>query len=170
MTKNSKQSVIVIGELRKRASEADAKLKRLYDTIENGVADFSDPMLKGRIAELKASRDRARTDAERAQDAIERVGPSITPQSLKTFARQARKRMRTGERRLPSRSPPRARPARRSRCERSSHHGIEKRTAAHARRRGFWRSQFCTEVARPKRFELLTPRFVVWCSIRGYLS
>jgi|TARA_R110000868_G_scaffold38_1_gene311 multimeric flavodoxin WrbA len=25
---------------------------------------------------------------------------------------------------------------------------------------------FCSEVARPKRFELLTPRFVVWCSIQ----
>ena len=24
----------------------------------------------------------------------------------------------------------------------------------------------CTEVVRPKRFELLTPRFVVWCSIQ----
>ena len=32
-------------------------------------------------------------------------------------------------------SPPRARSTRRSRCERSSHHGVEKRTAAHARRR-----------------------------------
>ena len=31
---------------------------------------------------------------QRAQDAIERVGPSVTPQSLKTFARQARRRMR----------------------------------------------------------------------------
>jgi hypothetical protein len=47
--------------------------------------------------------------------------------------------------------------------------GVEKRTAAHARRRfkrkngGFWRAQFCTEVARPKRFELLTPRFVDCC-------
>ena len=46
----------------------------------------------------------------------------------------------------------------------------EKRAAAHARRRfrrkngGFWRVQFCTEMARPKRFELLTPRFVVWFS------
>ena len=28
------------------------------------------------------------------------------------------------------------------------------------------RAQFCTEMARPKRFELLTPRFVVWCSIQ----
>ena len=36
-----------------------------------------------------------RVDAERAQEAIDRTGPSITPQALKTFARQARKRMRT---------------------------------------------------------------------------
>jgi site-specific DNA recombinase len=84
-----------IAELRKRASEADAKLKRLYDAIENGIADLADPMLKERIEELKAIRDQARADAERAEDAIERLGPSITLQALKTFARQARKRMRT---------------------------------------------------------------------------
>jgi site-specific DNA recombinase len=52
-------------------------------------------MLKDRIVELNAIREQARAYAERAQDAIERVGPSITPQALKTFARQARKRMRT---------------------------------------------------------------------------
>jgi site-specific DNA recombinase len=52
-------------------------------------------MLKDRVAELKATRDQARADAERAEGALERVGPSITPQSLKAFARQARKRMRT---------------------------------------------------------------------------
>jgi site-specific DNA recombinase len=84
-----------IAELRKRASEADAKLKRLYDAIENGVADLTDPMLKDRIAELKAIRDQARGDAQRAEDAIERLGPSITAQALKTFAKQARNRMRT---------------------------------------------------------------------------
>jgi site-specific DNA recombinase len=84
-----------IAELRKRASEADAKLKRLYDAIENGIADLADPMLKDRIAELRAIRDQARVDAERAEDAIERLGPSITPRALTTFAKQARKRMRT---------------------------------------------------------------------------
>jgi site-specific DNA recombinase len=52
-------------------------------------------MLKDRIAELKATRDQARLDAERAEEAIERGGPTITPQTLKTFARTARKRMRT---------------------------------------------------------------------------
>src|SRR3974390_2378344 len=82
-----------IAELRKRAAEADAKLKRLYDAIENGIADLSAPMLKDRVAELKATRDQARLDAERAQEAIDRAGPIITPQALKTFARRAPKGM-----------------------------------------------------------------------------
>src|SRR3984893_12409031 len=91
----SERQATHIAELRKRASEADAKLKRHYDAIENGVTDLSDLMLKDRIAELKAIRDQARADAERAEGAIERQGPTITPKSIKTFARTARKRMRT---------------------------------------------------------------------------
>ena len=152
-----------IAELRKRAAEVDAKLKRLYDAIENGVADLADPMLKDRIAELKAIRDQARADAERAEGALERVGPTITPQSLKTFARQARKRMRTesgGYRRDYLR-------ALAQRVEVDAKElrimGVEKRAAAHARRRfkrkngGFWRAQFCTEVAPPTGFEPVLP-------------
>jgi hypothetical protein len=65
------------------------------DAIENGVADLADAMLKDRVAELKAIRDQANADAARAEGAAERVGPSITPKALKTFAREARKRMRT---------------------------------------------------------------------------
>jgi hypothetical protein len=68
-----------IADLRKRAAEGDAKLKRLYDAIQNGVADLTDPMLKARIVALKAIRDQAHTDAERAEGAIERFGPGITP-------------------------------------------------------------------------------------------
>ncbi len=67
--------------------------KRLYDAIENGVANLSDPMLKDRISELKATRDQARLNAERAEGAIERADDP--PQALKTFARTTRKRMRT---------------------------------------------------------------------------
>ena len=84
-----------IAELRKRAAEAEAKLKRLYDAIENGIADVSDPLLKERVTELKSIRDQARADAERAEGALDRAGPSITPKALKTFASQARRRMRT---------------------------------------------------------------------------
>jgi hypothetical protein len=83
-------------------SEADAKLKRLYDAIENGIADLSDPMLKDRVAELKAVRDQTRVDAERAQDAIERVAAS---QNIRQPGPQAHA---DRERRLSSRSPPRA--------------------------------------------------------------
>src|SRR5450631_4520400 len=79
---------------RRPAIEADAKLKRLYDAIENGVTDLSDLLLKDRITELKAIRDQARADAERAEGAINRQGPTITTQSIKAFARTARKRMR----------------------------------------------------------------------------
>ena len=94
-TERAERRKLHITELRKRAVEADAKLRRLYDAIENGVADLSDPMLRDRIGELKATRDQARLDAERAENAIERAGPTITPEALKTFARTARKRMRT---------------------------------------------------------------------------
>jgi site-specific DNA recombinase len=44
---------------------------------------------------LQAIRDQARADAERAEGALDRLGPSIQPRTLKTFARTARKRMRT---------------------------------------------------------------------------
>ncbi|WP_354112040.1 recombinase family protein [Bradyrhizobium sp. S3.12.5] len=90
----AKRRTAHIAELRKRAAEAEAKLKRLYDAIENGIADVSDPMLKERVTELKAVRDQARADAERAEGALDRAGPSITPRALKTFAGQARRRMR----------------------------------------------------------------------------
>nr|WP_315775749.1 zinc ribbon domain-containing protein [Bradyrhizobium sp. SZCCHNR1053] len=90
----SERQATHIAELRKRATEADAKLKRLYDAIENGVTDLSDMMLKNRITELKAIRDQARADTERAEGAINRQGPTITTQSIKAFARMARKRMR----------------------------------------------------------------------------
>jgi hypothetical protein len=48
-----------------RAAETDAKLNRLYDAIENGIADLADPMLKDRIAELNASKGQKRTDARK---------------------------------------------------------------------------------------------------------
>ena len=83
-----------IAELRKRAAEAEAKLKRLYEAIENGVVDMADPSLKDRIAELTAVRDQAQADAERAASAVERLGPAITSDSLRRFALAARRKLR----------------------------------------------------------------------------
>lgn len=46
-----------IAELSKRVAEAKAKLKRLYEAIENAVINAADPSLKDQIAELSAIRD-----------------------------------------------------------------------------------------------------------------
>jgi site-specific DNA recombinase len=78
----AERRTVHIAASRKRAAETDAKLKRLYDAIENGIADLADPMLKDRIAELKATDGQAHADAERAEGALDRLGPSITPRSL----------------------------------------------------------------------------------------
>ncbi len=84
-----------LAELNQRAAETDLRLKRLYDAIESGIADLADPALKDRIAGLKAIRDQARTDAERAQAALESSGhQSITPDMVRKFASTARERIR----------------------------------------------------------------------------
>ena len=84
-----------IAELNKRAAETDLRLKRLYDAIETGVADLDDPALKERIAGLKAIRDQAQADADRAQALAESAAQqAITPAMVQKFARTARERIR----------------------------------------------------------------------------
>ncbi len=84
-----------IAELNRRAAESEARLKRLYDAIESGIADLDDPALKDRIDGLKAIRDQAKADAERAQAMLQNSGSKVvTPQMLSKFARTARQRIR----------------------------------------------------------------------------
>jgi site-specific DNA recombinase len=84
-----------IGELNRRTAESEARLKRLYDAIAAGVADLNDPALKDRIDGLKAIRDQAKADAERAQAMLQHSGSqAVTPQMLSKFAHAARQRIR----------------------------------------------------------------------------
>jgi len=84
-----------LSELNRRATETDQRLNRLYDAIESGVADLNDNALKERIAALKAIRDQAKTDAERAQTALDNAGTqSVTHDMVQTFAHTARQRLR----------------------------------------------------------------------------
>ncbi len=83
-----------ITELRKRQAEAEAKLKRLYEAIENGLVNMADPSLKDRIAELTAIRDQSQADADRAVAAVDRLGPEITSESLRRFALAARRKLK----------------------------------------------------------------------------
>ncbi len=69
--------------------------KRLYDAIENGIADVNDSDLKDRIATLKASRDQAKSDAERVAASLGAAGQkAVAPDMLSKFAATARQRMR----------------------------------------------------------------------------
>src|SRR3546814_18867936 len=74
---------------------SELRLKRLYDAIEAGVADLADPALKDRIDGLKAIRDQAKADADRAQAMLQNSGQkAVTPQMLRKFASTARERIR----------------------------------------------------------------------------
>src|SRR3546814_3879010 len=44
-----------------------------------------------------STRDQARGDAERAVAHIEKIGPAITPESLRAFAMAARRKLRQGD-------------------------------------------------------------------------
>ena len=97
---------------------------------------------------------------------------AVSPDMVKTFAREARQRMRleNGDYR---REHLRALAQRVEVTDKEVRTmGNEVRTPAHLCRRfrrkinRIWSSEFCSEVAHPKRLELLTPRFVVWCSIQ----
>lgn len=84
-------------ELRRQAADADARLTRLYEAIESGVADVSDPNLKSRVTELKAIRDAARADADRAESRDGDAQEKITPEVLRRFAGEAKRRLRKGD-------------------------------------------------------------------------
>ncbi|BAV63286.1 recombinase family protein [Sphingobium cloacae] len=86
-----------VAELERRATEAETKLKRLYEAIEDGLIDMRDSSLKDRIAELTVIRDQTRGDAERAVAHIEKIGPAITAESLRRFALAAKRKLRNDD-------------------------------------------------------------------------
>ena len=59
------------------------------------MANIDDPALKDRIEGLKAIRDQAKADAERAQAMLDNTSSkAITPQMIRSFAKTARQRIR----------------------------------------------------------------------------
>jgi hypothetical protein len=168
-----------IAKLRKRATEADAKLKRLYDAIENGVTDLSDLMLKDRITELKAIRDQARADAERAEGAIDRLGQPSLPDRSRPLpgphASECAPRTAATGAIISARSPSASKSTRKNFALRDR----KANCCAHPCRRfkrkngEFWRAQFCTEVARPERLEhppQLSIQVVNWDGLRRNIA
>ncbi|WP_197425288.1 hypothetical protein [Caulobacter sp. CCH5-E12] len=83
-----------VADLRKCATETEAKLQRLYQAIEAGSADPNERSLKARIIELREIRDGLVGEADRTVAAMERAGTSLTPELLKQFAQATREMLR----------------------------------------------------------------------------
>jgi site-specific DNA recombinase len=80
--------------LQREVTDADEKLKRLYRLVEDGVTDLDD-VLKGRLASLKADRDRARAALEIAKAHLApeiRVDPAL----IERFGRVMRENLTSG--------------------------------------------------------------------------
>lgn len=84
-----------IAKLRRQAADADAKLTRLYDAIENGLTDTGDENLKTRLKELRMVRDSAKADADRAEGRASDRSADLTPEIVRRFAGEAKRRLRT---------------------------------------------------------------------------
>lgn len=84
-----------LADLRRRITETDQRLGRLYDAIESGVAALDDVGLKDRIAGLKAIRDQATADAERIQMTLDSRGnQAITTDMIDALSDAARSGLR----------------------------------------------------------------------------
>lgn len=84
-----------LADLRRRITETDQRLNRLYDAIESGVAAMDDVGLKDRIANLRAVRDQATADAERIQATLESAGvQEFNPAMIDALSAAARGAMR----------------------------------------------------------------------------
>ncbi len=77
-------------------TDADTRLKRLYGSIEEGIADGADPTLKQRLDTLRTDRNRARDALERLREQI-REPVAIAPERVAMFASEMRARLREGE-------------------------------------------------------------------------
>lgn len=75
--------------LRGKLSEVETRLSRLYQAIEHGVADPTDPMLKDRVVAVKTERDIAKAAFDRAVSEMSpeaRITKTRLPRSWKRCA------------------------------------------------------------------------------------
>lgn len=85
----------LVADLNKKSAEAQQKLSRLYQAIENGVADMDDADFAQRVSALKLARDQANVEAERASNALEAAtSKAITADLLGEFVDRVRARLR----------------------------------------------------------------------------
>ena len=80
--------------LQREVTDAEEKLKRLYQLVENGLTDLDD-VLKDRLNDLKANRDRAKAALEATKS---QIAPNIQldPALIERFGRSMREKFTSG--------------------------------------------------------------------------
>ena len=81
--------------LEKEANDADARLRRLYRLVEDGIAEM-DAALKDRIAALRAAHDGATAALDRAKSGARQTA-RLSPVLIEQFGRLMRENLTTGE-------------------------------------------------------------------------
>ena len=81
--------------LEKEAHDANERLRRLYQLVEDGVAEM-DHVLKDRIMALKADRDRVQVALDRARSGV-RPAVDVNPIAVERFGVTMREKLTTGE-------------------------------------------------------------------------
>lgn len=85
-----------ITALRGKLSDAEGRLGRLYQAIENGIADPNDPTLKDRITAVKTERDIAKVAFDRAVAEM-RPDVRLTEEKISAFVEVMRVNLLTGD-------------------------------------------------------------------------
>ena len=83
-----------MAELKKKADDADERLRRLYKLVEDGYAEMDEP-LRQRFGELQEERKLAQSALERALD-LASVRSTITEEKITAFARLMREKLSAG--------------------------------------------------------------------------
>lgn len=81
--------------LQNKVSDCESRLSRLYEAIENGIADASDPTLKDRLASLKKERDQAKAAKDRAFAELQ-PETRINEEKISAFAALMRENVANG--------------------------------------------------------------------------
>ena len=92
--KRQKASTAASWRLQREVTDAEDKLKRLYRLVEDGLTDLDD-VLKDRLSNLKADRDRAKAALEGAKS---QIAPAIhiDPALIERFGRSMREKFTSG--------------------------------------------------------------------------
>ena len=85
-----------VDALRHKHHDADIRLGRLYQAIENGIADPADQTLKDRIATVKAERDSAKAALDRALSELDPEN-RVTEEKVAAFVGVMRSNILDGE-------------------------------------------------------------------------